>query len=124
MIEYKPAALKSVKLLPLMLSGQMLATDNVRQTLRDTVQLPTLLPLFSRLTLNFLRECAFWSTRVWKNFVGGAVANECGLNFIGGKGPEILNKYIGGGEENVRNLFACNGRSLDAIFDEFDSIAP
>ena len=54
------------------------------------------------------------------------MANECGLNFISVKGPEILNKYIGGSEENVRNLFARATAAAPSIlfFDEFDSVAP
>ena len=41
-------------------------------------------------------------------------------------GPEILNKYIGGSEENVRNLFAKAAAAAPSIlfFDEFDSVAP
>lgn len=37
-----------------------------------------------------------------KTLLASAVAKECGLNFIGVKGPEILNKYIGASEKSVR----------------------
>ncbi len=30
-----------------------------------------------------------------KTLLAGAVAGRCGLGFIGVKGPELLNKYIG-----------------------------
>jgi peroxin-1 len=33
--------------------------------------------------------------------LASAVAAECGLHFISVKGPEILDKYIGGSEQNV-----------------------
>jgi len=37
-----------------------------------------------------------------KTLLASAVARECGLNFIGVKGPELLNKYIGASEQSVR----------------------
>jgi peroxin-1 len=54
------------------------------------------------------------------------VAKECGLNFVGVKGPELLNKYIGASEASVRELFerASAARPCILFFDEFDSIAP
>lgn len=48
------------------------------------------------------------------------------MNFIHVKGPEILDKYIGASEENVRRLFEeaeKNGPTI-LFFDEFDSIVP
>lgn len=48
------------------------------------------------------------------------------MNFIYVKGPEVLDKYIGGSEANVRALFEkaeSNGPSV-LFFDEFDSIVP
>lgn len=48
------------------------------------------------------------------------------MNFIYVKGPEILDKYIGGSEANVRRLFdeaEAKGPSV-LFFDEFDSIVP
>lgn len=41
-----------------------------------------------------------------KTLLASAVAKECGLNFIGIKGPELLNKYIGASEKSVRILQA------------------
>lgn len=48
------------------------------------------------------------------------------MNFVHVKGPEILDKYIGASEENVRRLFEDaekNGPTI-LFFDEFDSIVP
>ena len=41
-----------------------------------------------------------------KTLLAGAVARECGLNFISIKGPELLSKYIGASEQAVRDTFA------------------
>lgn len=42
------------------------------------------------------------------------------------KGPELLAKFIGQSEENVRNLFdkARSAKPCVLFFDEFDSLAP
>lgn len=61
-----------------------------------------------------------------KTLIAGAVANECGLNFISIKGPELLSKYVGASEEGVRNLFVRAQKAQPCVlfFDEFDSLAP
>lgn len=38
-----------------------------------------------------------------KTLIAKAVATECRMNFLAVKGPELLNKYIGQSEENIRN---------------------
>ena len=55
-----------------------------------------------------------------------ALANESKFNFISIKGPELLSKYIGNSEQNVRDLFAKAQKAKPCIifFDEFDSLAP
>ncbi|XP_012262867.2 peroxisome biogenesis factor 1 isoform X1 [Athalia rosae] len=61
-----------------------------------------------------------------KTMLAGAIARECGLNFISVKGPELLSKYIGASEEAVRNVFekANSAKPCVLFFDEFDSLAP
>nr|XP_039257323.1 peroxisome biogenesis factor 1-like [Styela clava] len=60
-----------------------------------------------------------------KTLLAGVVANECNLNFISVKGPELLSKYIGASEAAVRDLFMRASAAAPCIlfFDEFDSIA-
>jgi peroxin-1 len=55
-----------------------------------------------------------------------AIANECDINFIGIKGPELLSKYIGASEQSIRDLFkqAENAKPCILFFDEFDALAP
>ncbi|KYN44445.1 Peroxisome biogenesis factor 1 [Trachymyrmex septentrionalis] len=61
-----------------------------------------------------------------KTMLAKAIANECGVNLISIKGPELLSKYIGVSEESVRNVFerACRAKPCVLFFDEFDSLAP
>ncbi|KAK0168289.1 hypothetical protein PV327_002113 [Microctonus hyperodae] len=61
-----------------------------------------------------------------KTMLAGAIAKECGLNFINIKGPELLSKYIGASEEAVRNIVHKAQRAKPCVlfFDEFESFAP
>jgi transitional endoplasmic reticulum ATPase len=54
------------------------------------------------------------------------VATESGASFYSIQGPEIMNKYYGQTEENLRNKFQEAAESLPAVIfiDEIDSIAP
>ena len=61
-----------------------------------------------------------------KTYMAAAIAKKFNINFISVKGPELLNKYIGASEQNVRELFerAQNQRPSILFFDEFDSLVP
>jgi transitional endoplasmic reticulum ATPase len=60
-----------------------------------------------------------------KTLIAKAIANEVQAHFINIKGPELINKYIGQSEENLRNIFleARNHEPSIIFFDEIDSIA-
>ncbi len=59
-----------------------------------------------------------------KTMIAKAIANEVEAHFIAIKGPELLNKFIGQSEENLRNVFleARNFQPSIIYFDEIDSI--
>lgn len=61
-----------------------------------------------------------------KTLVAKAVANASKANFISIKGPELLNKYVGESEHNVRQLFSRAKSSAPCIlfFDELDALVP
>jgi peroxin-1 len=61
-----------------------------------------------------------------KTLLAEAVASSSGLNYIPVKGPELLSKYIGASEANVRDVFqrAAAARPCLIFFDEFESLAP
>jgi SpoVK/Ycf46/Vps4 family AAA+-type ATPase len=40
-----------------------------------------------------------------KTYLSKAVVNELGVSTLSVKGPELLDKYIGGSEQKVRDLF-------------------
>jgi len=60
-----------------------------------------------------------------KTLLAKAVANECKANFLSIKGPELLSKWFGESEANVRTLFDKARAAAPCIlfFDEMDSIA-
>ncbi|KAI6210520.1 Peroxin-1 [Aphelenchoides besseyi] len=61
-----------------------------------------------------------------KTILARAMGQETGFNVIFVKGPELLSKYIGASEENVRKVFerARQNRPSLIVFDEFDSLVP
>ncbi len=61
-----------------------------------------------------------------KTLLAKAVANEAGAHFISVAGPEIVSKWYGGSEENLRKIFEEAERNAPSIifFDEIDAIAP
>ncbi|KAI6243842.1 ATPase, AAA family [Aphelenchoides fujianensis] len=61
-----------------------------------------------------------------KTLLARAMEKETGFNVIFVKGPELLSKYIGASEENVRKVFqrARQSRPSLVVFDEFDSLVP
>ncbi|KAH7873102.1 P-loop containing nucleoside triphosphate hydrolase protein, partial [Lentinula edodes] len=99
-----------------------------RRILRETLEWPTKYgPIFAQSPLR-LRSglLLFGYPGCGKTLLASAIAKERGVNFIGIKGPEILNKYIGASEQTVRDIFerASSAKPCVLFFDEFDSIAP
>ncbi|TDH71904.1 hypothetical protein CCR75_000980 [Bremia lactucae] len=100
----------------------------VRLILKDTLELPTrYAKLYDNTPIKLPAGLLLYGPPgCGKTLLASAVANECGLNFISVKGPEVLNKYIGASEEAIRDLFKRAGLAAPSILflDEFDSIAP
>ena len=61
-----------------------------------------------------------------KPLLAKAVANESDAHFILINGPEIMSKYVGGSEENLREFFEEAEENAPSIIfiDELDAIAP
>ncbi len=100
----------------------------VRRVLKETLELPIqFAPLYERSPQRLASGILLYGPPgCGKTLLAGAVAKECGLNFISVKGPEVLNKYIGASEQAVRDLFARGAAAAPCIvfFDEFDAVAP
>ncbi|SNQ59259.1 CDC48 family AAA ATPase [Candidatus Methanoperedens nitratireducens] len=61
-----------------------------------------------------------------KTMIAKAVANETDANFVSISGPEIMSKYYGESEKQIREIFEEAEKSAPTIIfiDEIDSIAP
>ncbi|TFG18961.1 MAG: AAA family ATPase [Promethearchaeota archaeon] len=98
------------------------------QKVREMVELPLRHPeLFSRLGIQPPKGVLLYGPPgTGKTLLAKAVANETNAHFINLSGPEIMSKFYGQSEENLRNVFAeAQEKSPSIIFiDELDSIAP
>jgi transitional endoplasmic reticulum ATPase len=96
--------------------------------IREMVELPLRHPeLFTKLGIEPPKGVLLYGPPgSGKTLLAKAVANESGANFFSIAGPEIMTKWYGGSEENVRKIFDEAQKSAPAIIfiDEIDSIAP
>jgi ATP-dependent 26S proteasome regulatory subunit len=101
--------------------------DPILQKIREVIELPLKNPgMFSYMGIEPHRGILLYGPPgCGKTMIAKAVANEIEAHFISVKGPELLNKYYGQSEENLRNLFEEASRLQPSIifFDEIDSIA-
>lgn len=104
------------------------ALDSAKKLLLETLEWPKKYsPIFSKCPLRLRSGILLYGyPGCGKTMLASAVAQQCGLNFISVKGPEILNKYIGASEQSIRELFekATIAKPCIIFFDEFESIAP
>lgn len=101
--------------------------EEVKQEIMETIEMPLKLGIrFSALGIRRSGILLYGPPGTGKTLLAKAVASQCKMNFISVKGPELINKYVGQSEENVRNLFAQARRASPSIifFDELDSLAP
>ncbi|MDO5851170.1 MAG: CDC48 family AAA ATPase [Methanobacteriaceae archaeon] len=95
---------------------------------REMVEIPMKRPeLFERLGISAPKGVLMHGPPgTGKTLLAKAVANETDAHFIVINGPEIMSKYVGGSEEQLRELFEeAEENSPSIIFiDELDAIAP
>ncbi len=96
--------------------------------IREMVELPLRHPeLFERLGIDPPKGVLLYGPPgTGKTMLAKAVANEASAHFIYLSGPEIMSKYYGQSEENLREIFKeAQENAPSVIFiDEIDSIAP
>ena len=101
--------------------------EDVKRKLIEMIQLPLESPeIFEEFGLSAPKGVLFYGPPgCGKTLIAKAVATQCNANFISVKGPELLNKWFGESESNVRELFEKARQAAPCIlfFDEIDSIA-
>lgn len=111
--------------------GDVGGLSDIKEVIIDTILLPLNYPhLFtstdSQLGITRSGILLYGPPGTGKTLLAKAISNECGLNFLSVKGPELLDMYVGQTELNVRNLFEKARLNSPCIlfFDELDSLAP
>ena len=101
--------------------------DSIIQTIREIIELPLKKPdLLEYLGIKAHKGVLLYgSPGCGKTMIAKAIANDINAHFISIKGPELLSKWHGESEENLRLVFK-NAKELQPsiiYFDEIDSIA-
>ena len=102
-------------------------TDVIKQV-REMIELPLKYPeLFEKIGVEAPKGVLLHGPPgTGKTLIAKAVANETNANFYTLSGPEIMSKYYGQSEENLRQIFKEASENAPSIIfiDEIDSIAP
>ncbi len=101
---------------------------NVIQKIREMIELPLRHPeIFNRLGIQPPKGLLLHGPPgTGKTLLARAVANETDAHFVTLSGPEIMSKFYGASEENLRKVFNEAQENAPAIIfiDEIDSISP
>ncbi len=101
--------------------------DEIKKV-REMIELPLKHPeLFDRLGIAPPKGVLMYGPPgTGKTLLAKAVANEAGAHFISLAGPEIMSKFYGQSEQNLRKVFEDAEQNSPAIIfiDEIDAIAP
>ena len=98
------------------------------QRIREMIELPLKYPqVFERLGIDPPKGVLLHGPPgTGKTLIAKAVANEANIHFISVNGPEIVNKFYGESEAQLRSLFDEAAKKSPSILflDEIDAIAP
>src|SRR5437867_2325843 len=125
-----PESLKMMedKVFPAVTYEDIGGMKGVIQKVREMIELPLRHPeLFERLGVEPPKGVLLYGPPgTGKTLLARAVANESGANFISISGPEVMSKWYGQSEENLRKIFEDAEKNSPSIIfiDEIDSLAP
>ncbi|GAB6101507.1 CDC48 family AAA ATPase [Thermococcus atlanticus] len=125
----EPSALREVLLeVPNVHWEDIGGLEDVKEQLREAVEWPLKYPeAFLGLGINPPKGILlFGPPGTGKTLLAKAVATESEANFIGIRGPEVLSKWVGESEKNIREIFRKARQAAPTVvfIDEIDAIAP
>ncbi|WP_297074129.1 CDC48 family AAA ATPase [Thermococcus sp.] len=125
----EPSALREVLLeVPNVRWDDIGGLEDVKQELREAVEWPLKYPeAFAGLGITPPKGILLYGPPgTGKTLLAKAVANESQANFIAIKGPEVLSKWVGESEKNIREIFRKARQAAPTVIfiDEIDAIAP
>ena len=125
----EPSALREVLLeVPNVHWEDIGGLENVKEELREAVEWPLKYPeAFMGLGITPPKGILLYGPPgTGKTLLAKAVANESEANFIAIKGPEVLSKWVGESEKNLREIFRKARQAAPTVIfiDEIDAIAP
>ena len=113
--------------IPDVLFNEIGGLGNTINIIREIIELPMKKPeLFKKLNLQPHKGILMSGPPgCGKTLIAKAIANEVNAHFIAINGPEIISKWVGQSEQNLRNIFKEAKEYAPSIilFDEIDSIA-
>ncbi|WP_297419616.1 AAA family ATPase, partial [Thermococcus sp.] len=125
----EPSALREVLIeMPNIHWDDIGGLEDIKEELREAVEWPLKYPkAFQRLGIEPPRGVLLYGPPgTGKTLLAKAVANESEANFIGIRGPEVLSKWVGESEKNIREIFRKARQAAPTVIfiDEIDAIAP
>jgi transitional endoplasmic reticulum ATPase len=128
-VEIKPEAVDiEDRFIPTITYEDIGGLHDAIKKVREMIELPLRHPeLFTRLGIEPPKGILLYGPPgSGKTLLARAVANESGANFTVINGPEIMSKWYGQSEENLRKVFEDAEKNAPSIifFDEIDAIAP
>lgn len=125
----EPSAMREVYVeVPKVSWGEVGGLDEIKQSLKEMVEWPLKHPdAFARMGIKPPRGILLYGLPgTGKTLMAKAVATESEANFISIKGPELLSKYVGESEKQVREVFKRAKQVAPSIIflDELDALAP
>lgn len=128
-IELKPEAVTALEeRIPTVTYEDIGGLGDAILKIREMVELPLRHPeLFTKLGIDPPKGVLLYGPPgTGKTLLAKAVANEAGANFLVINGPEVMSKWYGQSEQNIRKIFEEAEKNAPSIIfiDEIDAIAP
>lgn len=127
--QVKPSVLRSVEVESPDVSWEQIGgLHEIKQTLQESVEGALLYPdLYRQTGAKAPRGILLWGPPgTGKTLLAKAVASQARANFIAVNGPELLSRWVGAAEQEVRELFAKARQASPCVvfIDEIDTLAP